>query len=55
MSIKNKIPEPGVPYIEIINGVKWQFIDLGKMEPCTLCELNLNKFIHEQTEGENKG
>jgi len=55
VSTKNKIPESGIPYIEIINGVKWEFIDLGKMESCTLCELNLGKFIYEQAEGENKG
>lgn len=55
MSSKNTILEPGIPYTEIINGVKWQFIDLGKMEPCTLCELNLKKFIYEQTKKQNKG
>ena len=54
MSSKKEISEPGIPYTEIINGIKWQFIDLGKMEPCVLCELNFDNLIHEQTKKQDK-
>ena len=38
ISIKPKEPrKPGEPYLEIdSNGIMWEFIDLGVVEPCVL-------------------